>query len=616
MKKPNKIEFDTMSLEKNGNFQPLVEYCFDLFTDIKGSDYRQNKIKKIKESQKAYDQVAEKKSFPWENSSNIVLPLTTITVDNLEPRLVASLIGKEPIVEFDMEGMTEQDEPTEIIQDWFNSELKHYVKIKDISRNLVHTMLNEGTCYPYPTYEVDETVKRDFAYDQQGQIIINPETGEPETQDLEDKDFEGVKVDFVEFTDMFVPDNAKNWEKTDFIRVIRPTYFELMRLKDVRGYQSIGPWLVKESSGLDLSEEQQSPGQSIEDIKVTGKETIECLECHISYVYQAEDQEKEDIEDFKEERIVVVIAKDSRILIRVALLRDLNFKNEHIVKRVRLFPERGRAYGKSMYEKIQSVQGGASDIFNLVVNIATVCMIPWFIYGDKAGLESDVELYPGKGVKADDPNAVVFPKFNIQPHQYIEFINLFISIWERLGSIGDLQLGRRADSGGHTATEALAVIQEGNIKHNYQGNVFKEEFISLLRTVYDLYYQKMPINTTYMYKGQGIQIPRSEMRRVKKFKLTGSTELANKLIERKENEDLYTMLGDNPIANPVKVLEDLIKAYKPDANAAEYIKPEINQFVMLLEENPELPQIIAKYMQDKMEIVQELGGEDAGPISQ
>ena len=39
---------------------------------------------------------------------------------------------------------------------------------------------------------------------------------------------------------------------------------------------------------------------------------------------------------------VVVIAKDSRILIRVVLLRDLNFKNEHIVKRVRLFPERGR----------------------------------------------------------------------------------------------------------------------------------------------------------------------------------------------------------------------------------------------------------------------------------
>ena len=127
----------------------------------------------------------------------------------------------------------------------------------------------------------------------------------------------------------------------------------------------------------------------------------------------------------------------------------------------------------------------------------------------------------------------------------------------------------------------------------------------------------MPIQTIHMYKGQEVQIARGEMRRVKKFKLTGSTELANKLIERKENEDLYNMLGQNPIANPVKVLDDLIKAYKPDADVSEYIKPEINQFAMLLEENPELPQIIAKYMQDKTEITQELEGEEgAGTIPQ
>ena len=621
-KQPKKIEFDETSLEKNGDFQPLVEYCFDLFNDIKDSSYRTAKIEAIKASRKAYDQISDPKSFPWKDSSNIVLPLTTITIDNLEPRLVASLIGKEPIVEFDMEGMTEQDESTEIIQDWFNTELKHFTKIGDISRDLVHTLLTEGTCYPYPEYEIDETVRRDFKFDDQGQIQpkMDQETGqilpEPDTEDSTDKDFEGVRVDFVEFTDMFVPDNAKNWEKTDFIRIVRPTYFELMRLKDEYGYQNIGPWLVKEAADSELSEDQQSPGQQIEDVKVTGKETIECLECHISYVYRAEDQEEEDIEDFTEERVVALIAKDSQVLIRLALLRDLNFKNEHLVKRIRLFPERGRAYGKNMYEKIKSVQGGASDIFNLVVNIATVCMIPWFIYGDKAGLEKDVELYPGKGVKADDPAAVVFPKFNIQPHQYIEFINLFISIWERLGSIGDLQLGRPSQKpGGTTATETLAVIQEGNIKHNYQGNVFKEEFIALLRTIYDFYYQKMPITTSHMYKGKEIQIPRSQMRRVKKFKLTGSTELANKLIERRENEDLYNLLGENPIANPVKVIEDLIKAYKPDANAADYIKPEINQFAMLLEENPELPQIIAKYMQDKIEINEEINP-DAGSSTQ
>lgn len=617
----NKVIFDDVSKEKNGIFQPLVEYCFDLFNEIKGSDYRKKKIESIKESRKAYDQISQPKNFPWKDSSNIVLPLTTITVDNLEPRLVASLVGKKPIVEFDMEGMTEKDEPTEILQDWYNSELEHFVKIKEISRDLVHTILTEGTCYPFPEYSVDETTTRDFVYDEKGQIVFqeDEETGEQtvdaQTIDITDQTSEGVKVNFVEFTDMYVPDNAKNWEETDFIRIVRPTYFELRRREDDLGYQNIGTWLVKDETGRKLSEDQQSPGQQVDDVQVTGKETIECLECHLSYVYRDENEEKEDIKDFTEERIVALIAKDSKILIRLVLLRDLNFKNEHLVKRVRIFPERGRAYGKTMFEKIRSIQEGASDFFNMIMNISTILMIPWFIYSDKAGIESDAELYPGKGVKADDPSAVVFPKFNIQPHQYTEFIDIFFKLWERLGSIGDLQLGRRAESGGGTATEALAVIQEGNIKHNYQGNVFKEEYLSLLRTIYDFYYQKMPLDKTHIFHDKSVQIPRSEMRRLKKFKLTGSTESANKLIERKENEDLYSLLGQNPIANHVKVIEDLVKSYKPDADEKEYVKPEIMQFVVALEENPELPQVVQKYISDKMEISQELE-ENAGVTTQ
>jgi hypothetical protein len=606
MAKPKKTEFDAATKEMNGDWQGLVEHCFDLYSQIDSSEYRQAKIDMIKEARKTYDQKAEKVVFPWKDASNVILPLTTITVDNLEPRLVAALTGKAPIVQFEMEGLTEQDEQHEIMEDWFNSELDNVVKIHDVSREIVHTLLAEGTCYPIPRYEVQEARKRDFVYGQDGQIQVDEETGEPQTRDYVDPLSEGGTVDYAEFTDMYVPDNAKEWEDTEFIRVVRPTYAELMRVKDEYGYQNIGPHLLKGRESK-LTEESQSPGQQVEEIKITGKETVECMECHLSWVYQLAEEKEEDLKDFEEDRIIALIARDSQILIRLLLLRDLNFKNEHLVKRVRLYPERGKAYGSGIYEKLQSIQKGASGLFNLTINIATVVMMPWFIYGNKAGLEGDVELYPGKGVPADDPTQVVFPKFNINPGQFVEFINMFIALWERLSSIGDLQVGRPSQEK-KTASEVLSVIQEGNIKHNYQSKVFKEEFLGLLRTIYDLYYQNMPFDKTHQYRGEPVQLPRQLMQRKVKFKLTGSTDMANKVLQRKIDEDFYTLTAENPMVDQVKRLEDLVKTYKPDADPKEYINPVINEIWTMMQEDPGVIEAVKMYVKNRQEIVAEIQG--------
>jgi hypothetical protein len=261
---------------------------------------------------------------------------------------------------------------------------------------------------------------------------------------------------------------------------------------------------------------------------------------------------------------------------------------------------------------MKAIQNGASDIFNLVVNSATVTMIPWFFYGNKTGLNTKVEIYPGKGVPVDDPSQVVFARFQNNPQAYQGFIDLFITLWERVSSIGDLQLGRPAESRKPTATEIMSVIQEGNIKHNYQAKVFREDFIDLVKTIYDLYYQNMPFDKQFMYHGQPVAIPRSLMQRGYKFKLTGSTEIANKLIERKENEDFYGMLRGDDMIDPVRLIADLVKAYKPEADPTEYINPQINQLWAILQENPEIMQVIQKYMNDKMQIAQEI--ENAGNV--
>ncbi len=609
--KHHKREFDEVSKEKNGKWQHLVELCLDMYEEYKASKYRDAKIKEIVTSRKRYEQEEEDTNDPWTGASNIVLPLTTISVDNLEPRLVAGLIGKKPYVEFSLESDQEKDDQTELLEKWYNDELEDGVKIENETIGIVHDLLLEGTVYPVCDYDIDETVRRDFVFGQDGQMQMD-ESGNPQTEDKKDTVSEGGKIEIVPFTDIFTADNVENWEKAPVIRKVYPTYEELMRDKeDKAGYigDNIGKWLIKEESDEKLSEDQQSPAQRIVDVEVAGKKTIECIECSLSYVFQKEEEEKEDVEDFTEEKYIVQIALEKQVLVRLVLLRELNFKNEHRIKRIRLFAEKGRSYGTSIYGKMRAIQDGASDTFNGVVNIADMAMSKAFFYDNKTGLKGDIELFPGAGIPVDNVEGIKFMELNINPREFIDFIYMWTQFWERLLSIGDLQIGRQKDDQKTTATEVMAVIQEGNVKHNYQSKTFKEEFLSVLRTLYDLYYQHMPFDKTFLYNGEQVIIPRQAMRRAFKFRLTGSTEMSNKLIERKENEDLFRLLMQHPMANQAKTLEDLLKSYNR-TNTDEYIiDPKINQLLQAFLKEPKLLSVAYKAVEDTIQAAKIIEGQ-------
>ena len=182
------------------------------------------------------------------------------------------------------------------------------------------------------------------------------------------------------------------------------------------------------------------------------------------------------------------------------------------------------------------------------------------------------------------------------------FIEMFMSLWEKLGSVIDLQVGRIKDgSADVTATETMAALQEGNIKHNYQGLALKRDFVALLRTIYDLYYQKMPYDATFTYQSQQIPVPRHAMRRGYKFKLTGSSDMSNKAVEAQKAEGMYKAMRQDPVANPIPLIENMVLAFNEDANTKDYINPVINKILAMLKENPELMQVMQQYLQQKQQ---------------
>jgi hypothetical protein len=613
-----KPDLGPTSAPDNDKLQPLVDHCKELQKAFEGSVYRQEKIKEIEDSHKVYEQKeTEVKTELWDGQSNITLPLTAITVDNLEPRLVSGLVGRDPLVRFEMIGTQEQDDAIKITESWFNQELENEIKVKTVARDVIHLNLLEGTWFGITKYNQEKLVRRDFKYTPDGQIMAP--NGIPEWVDVEDILFEGGEVENVPFSDILCADNLgsiKDWERADVGMYVRPTYSELMLNKDQYLANKIGPWLIPNKTNLKKADADMTPDDRVSGVEVTGKEVIKCINWYISYpvgriMNDTDDKPEEEQSDFIEERIIATIAVDSGVLIRLALLREFNFSNEHMIRRVRLFSEPGRSFGTSMYGKMKAIQNGTSDFFNTVINISILCMIPWFFYEDSSGIKSETEVHPGKGIPVDSIKGVMIPDFfKLNPGNYLQFIEIFMRLWEQLGSISNPQIGRPDDKQ-KTATEIMAVIQEGNIKYDYQANTTKEEFLSIVRVLYDLYYQHMPFNKTFNYNGEEVPIPRKLLRQRYKFVLSGSTASANKMIERKEAEEILMMAQGNPLMNPMTALEDVLKAYgKTDLK--QYINPEARALLEKFFANPDLMQAVDTYLGTKQQIAEQVGVDTEG----
>lgn len=672
--------------EINGKWQHLCNYCLDLYERFSASEYRKKKKTEIENSVKAYEQEEVPTDDPWEGAQNIILPLTTISADNLEPRLVAGLVGKQPFTRFDTDQDPEPDQITELEQ-WFNDELDQVVKIVPQTGHQIHRLLQDGTVFAEACYDYQERTRRDFMiqgqeppelqqaqaeyamamqqYEQevaerqaqfsmlasqppptdisgeeiqvelpatieppeqpkelakianavvQNGVYVDQETGEPVWHDIVEKTFEGVKIKLLSWDDIYSDDTIPNddWEQAQVIKRFWTTYGALQRDKTKPGYikKAIGPHLLRDkvqSVSMEGAQEER------DSVKIIGQEPIECIACYVSYTKRDEDEQDEDVKDWSEDRYVVTIAVDAKIIIRRQLLREVNYNNRHLIRRLPLFPEKGKLYGTSIWGKMKSIQRMADEVFNLALNTAEIVLIPWFFYGQSSGWKGDKkELKPGIGIPVDSTKDILFPQFPINPSQFFAYLEFIIGFWERLFNVGDLQIGRNTDRS-KTATEALAVIQEGNISHNYRANSLKDYFLEQIEVIYDMYYMHLPLDYTWTRGQKPMPIARADMRRARNFRLTSSTEMANKLIERREAEDRWGKVVQGHelgIANIVEGYKDLIQNSGVE-DPERFINPAISQIVHIIQEQPQMAQVFMQVAQQaaaQAAMVQQAGG--------
>jgi hypothetical protein len=174
--------------------------------------------------------------------------------------------------------------------------------------------------------------------------------------------------------------------------------------------------------------------------------------------------------DGLEEDVIFWVAKDSRVLLKAAMLTEMYpglpimrpFTSESFE------PVPNRVCGMSLSMILEPLQGAMHDLMNQHIDWGTIVNFPFFFYRASSGMKPEpLRLEPGEGVPLDDPSRdVSFPQFAQRDSAYtLNTMTLLQQFVERLSTISDAQLGRvppgRA-SALRTVGTTMALLGQGN----------------------------------------------------------------------------------------------------------------------------------------------------------
>jgi hypothetical protein len=536
--------------------EDLSLFLKDIHDQYDKSLLRKQVLQDIEDSRRSYAQKTDETNFPWPGASNMVTPLTRIAVDENEPRLVASIVGRQPYLKVAHRPGATSKEEANAVEDYINYVLEEEVRLYPLASKLVHKMLLDGTVFPLVRWERKTVpIKR---RDERGQSTV---TEEPV--------FDGPQVTLISAEHVWLPDDVddEDWEDVPVFRFVREfTEKEL------------------------LSRAEQEEGWILENLKATSTEPLRTTE---QILKDATSEEEEPAElrkvstleaflPFEGENLVVLVDRETFKVLRLRQQFEVFGANRKPIRRVCLFREEGVSWGEPIYNVIRGLQDGTDAMWNRCVNSADITMTPWgFVKrGISGGTRSRLRIYPGRLFEVDDPAAYNFPNLGMfKPTEFVPLLSMYKMFYEKSINIADYNQGMESSiSGkkGSTATGTLAILQEGKVKHEYRGSLLQYTFLDLLLCIYDFTVDNMPQTDVMPVTGQ--QVLRMSLTKDYTFGLGPSTVTANRFVDRKETEDfMMVMTPYMSMLNPMTILGDILRSYgkRPD----EYIDPELNQIV-------------------------------------
>ncbi len=557
-------ELDEARRKVEEKLQRIGRYVEHLFNAFDGSSTRKKVLDAVKASRKAYYQESSPTDFPWPGASNMTSPLTTMGVDEIEPRLVASVIGREPYIKAIHHLGASTKEEAEKVTKYDNFILRHKVKVKKFVPEAIHEYLIDGTIYPLISWSIKE--------DKTKIPKLNPDGSK--SFSIEPIIHEGPSVELIPVEFVWLPDdvNDEDWEDVPVI-----WYVGNLTLGEIkRRSQFEDGWVVQDVERLGVLTADTT-------LKTTQQEADAVRDNY--YAYEPDQRPIECLQacvKWEGENLIVLVEKSSFKVLRVREQLEISDNNTKPIRRIRFLKRRGVSWGWPLYTLIAGIQLGVDAMWNRCVNSADIVMTPWgFVKRGMSGVKNNrLMVAPGEIFEVDNPEAFVFPNLSaFNPQTFVPLILQYVSFFERTLNVTDFVQGRESQISGKkgtTATGTLAILQEGKVKFEYRGMNTQEQFLDLFILLHDLCQSNMSTQEQIAIVGEPLAYNATSKDFI--FELVGSDLTSNRFVDRQETESMVmTMQPFLPMLDPMVLVTDLLRSYGKEPS--DYINPELSKLV-------------------------------------
>ena len=460
----------TLSVEKETALKVyLKRRILELKQGMK--DLYENKIVRWRQ---AYDAkpVEEIRQFPFQNASNLIIPIIAIHTDTLHAQLMAAIFKTPPLVYAKIMG--EHGSEAEELKEAYE-EFMQWAGIEPRELDL-YRVYDEGDreCIKYGTVTYKcpwEEVTRDF--------FVPGGDGTGTAKDFTDRTvYEGPRPEKLPFTSFYIPPMAKSIEDADFKahkRTMLQHELEDRKFRSIYEKAAVEKVLGRPDRTSPTSEQQEKE----QDLGATtsasfGHKEWDVWECYITWRYA---------DEAFAPRMIVTYHELSDNILRVAY--D-NMEFEWFVG-ARMARRDDMYHGMGFAESLWYFQEGASETYNGYRDNQTVANTRVWRVNPESKLHQGYRIYPSSMLPAEKDEIEALAHGDLSQVN-IDELRLLLDLAERRSGVSPPMQGMGAAQqtgkrGIYGAMNTLAVMQEGNGRKDALVSDMRDSHVRLMRLV-------------------------------------------------------------------------------------------------------------------------------------
>jgi hypothetical protein len=413
----------------------------------------------------------EKRQFPWEGASNLIIPIIAIHTDTLHAQLMAAVFKTEPIILAKILGDFGPD--ADKFKEAYEEHMQ-YVAVEPRELDL-YRVYNEGfrECIKYGTVTYKcpwEHKMRDF--------LIPGGDGSGQPKDFLSKTiYEGPRPEKLPFTSFYLPPMAKTLEDTD-IKAHKQTMLQhqLEERKFTDIYERDAVDKILGTPDRTNPTEEQTEKEDTLGAKTTGSwghKEWDVWECHVNWRYN---------DEAFAPRMIVTYHLLSDTILRV--MYD-NFKMGWFVG-ARMAHRDDMYFGQGFAETIFPFQEGASETYNGYRDNQTVANTRIWRINPDSKLLAGYTIYPSAKLPAEKDELEAIAHGDVS-NINLDELRLLLELAERRSGVSPPQQGMGAGAPGkrgiYSAMGTLSMIQEGNSRKDLNVSDMRDSHVRLMRLV-------------------------------------------------------------------------------------------------------------------------------------